>query len=121
MTNALKGLILAEAVWGLVLLVALRVVARLDAAARRRAASEVDARPAAEEALAVYMGGNPDLSALRGLAKEHSGVVEEAILAFQAKLSGSERERLAVLSIHLGFVDGWCLQAKSSNAQLRRR
>src|SRR5438477_212969 len=37
MTNALKGLILAEAVWGLALLIVLRVVALLDAAARRLA------------------------------------------------------------------------------------
>jgi hypothetical protein len=119
MTNALKGLILAEAVCGLALLVMLWLIVRFQAAARRRADAETAVRPVAQEALSIFMGGNPDFSALRGLAKAYPGVVEQSILGFQAKLGGSERERLAALAINLGFVDQWCLQAKSPNPQMR--
>jgi hypothetical protein len=119
MNNALVALIMAEAVWCLALLAMLAIMLRTQALARRRVEAEEAIGPVAREALAVFIGGNSDVMALRALAKAHPAVVEQSILAFQAKLGGSERERLAGLAITFGFADQWFLAVKSPSARTR--
>ena len=87
-------------------------------AARDRASS--NAQPICE-LLALYMGGNHDLTRLRGFAKSHPQLLEAAILESQANVSGSVRELLGDLAVELYFVERWLEGTRSPHSAVRRQ
>lgn len=118
-TLALKLVLVLEAVWGVVLLVLLGVtMAVLSSVGKRRLAS-LAAGPAIQDAVALYLSGNNDLTQLRTLTKEHPEAVETSILAFQAMVGGTTR--LAELALSLGFVEQWCEAVHAGKPADRRR
>ncbi|MBZ5624472.1 MAG: hypothetical protein LAQ69_38105 [Acidobacteriia bacterium] len=117
---ALKTLLVFEALWALSLLPFLAGAMSARLARRKRRAAATAARPAIQEALAIYLGGNSDLARLRALAKANPREVEEAILAFQARI-GAGCEALGDLALKLRLVQQWCCAADSRSVRVRRR
>jgi len=118
-TTALKAVLALEAVWAVVLLVLLGVTMAVLSASRKRRLAALAADPAIQDAVALHLGGNNDLTQLRRLAKTHPEAVEASILAFQSMIGGTTR--LAELALGLGFVEHWCEGAHSGNPARRRR
>jgi HEAT repeat protein len=120
MTGLVLKIVLAlEGIWAVVLLVLLGVAKIVLTKARKRRLAAQASGPAIQEAVALYLGGNNDLTQLRRLAKACPGAVESSILAFQAMVGGTTR--LAELALSLGFVEQWCVGAHSSKRAVRRR
>jgi len=115
------GILLLEGFAALVLLGLLTAARRVQARRRVRRATEAAAGEPVREALAVYMGGNSDLSRLQALTRKYPAQVEDTIVAFQGKLAGRERARLGALVYHLGFAAAWCEQTKSPDFTVRRK
>jgi hypothetical protein len=88
---------------------------------RRLQEAALAAGPEIEDALVSYIGGSTDLTRLAALAEEQREEVAKAILAFQSRLMGSDRARLAELAVTFGMVQDWCDEAESKDAQTRRR
>jgi len=116
----LIGLLEAEAVWALALIVLLLGAMTMRKRNRRRRERGEAAAPAIREALAVYMGGNSDVTRLRAFRKSHRHELARTIVRFQSRVGGAERERLVELALNFGFVEGWCLEAESRSLEKRR-
>lgn len=95
-----------------------RLFSRAGRASQSAAAREIEARIV--DALAVYLGGNPDRGRLRALAAAHPARVREAIMRCQAMV-GWRREELCELAIALGYVDQWWRDAQSRSLAKRRQ
>jgi len=120
MTVLLLKLVLAlEGLWAavLLLLLGLALLSLMKRRTRRLAAGA--ARPAIQEAVALYLSGANDVTKLRELTAAHPEAVEASILAFQTMVGGTSR--LADLALSLGFVEHWCTAAHSRKASQRRR
>lgn len=119
--SAVIGLAVVEIAWALLLAVFLGAAMLSRAAGRKRATLGAKVRPEIFESLALYMGGNNDLTRLRGFAKLHPQLLEAAILDSQSNVSGSVRERLGDLAVELYLVERWLEGARSGHAAVRRQ
>lgn len=72
------------------------------------------------EALAVYVGGNPDQQRLRAMAEAHPAQMREAVMRCQAMVGG-RCEELCRLAVALGYVEEWWRDAQGRNRAARRR
>jgi hypothetical protein len=95
-----------------------RLFSRPGRAAKSAAAREIEARIV--DALAIYLGGNPDRGRLRTLAAAYPAQVRETIMRCQAMVGG-RREELCDLAIALGYVEEWWRDAQSRSLAKRRR
>jgi hypothetical protein len=118
-TTALNAVLVLEAAWAVVLLALLGVTMAVLYANRKRRLAELAASPAIQDAVALHLSGNNDLTQLRSLAKAHPEALEASILAFQSMIGGTTR--LAELALDLGLVEQWCVAAHSRKPAQRRR
>lgn len=117
---ATKTLLIFESLWALALLPLLAAGIAARRSRRRRSAASAAAKPAIQEALAIYLGGNSDLERLRALSKANPKETEQSMLAFRARI-GVGGERLGDLALKLGLVQRWCSAAESPDSGVRRR
>lgn len=87
-------------------------------AARQAAAREIDAQIV--DALAIYLGGNPDQRRLRALAGAHPAQVQDGVMRCQTTVGG-RCEELCELAIALGYVEEWWHDAQGRSLARRRR
>ncbi|HXB71240.1 MAG TPA: HEAT repeat domain-containing protein [Candidatus Acidoferrales bacterium] len=118
-TTALKVVLALEAVWAAVLLALLGVTLAVLSRNRKRRLAALAAGSAIQEAVALHLSGNNDLTQLRSLAKTHPEAVEAGVLAFQSTVRGTTR--LAELAVGLGLVERWCEAARSGKPAQRKR
>jgi HEAT repeat protein len=118
-TTTLKAVLALEAVWAVVLLALLGVSLAILGANRKRRLEALAAGPAIQDAVALHLSGNNDLTQLRLLAKSHPEALEVSILAFQSMVGGTTR--LAELALALGLVERWSKAAHSGKPAQRRR
>jgi hypothetical protein len=86
-----------------------------------RTAASAAARPKLQQAVIDYLAGSPDTAILRQHLLKQREEVGDALMAFQAAVGGSARDRLCGLALEFSLVHDWCGDTHSREVPRRRR
>lgn len=115
----IRSLLVLESIWAATLLLLLMAGMSLRVLRSRRVRATAELRETIYQALAIYVGGNPETGRLRKLAAAHRDTFDEALQQFQGALAG-RCEALGEVALKLGLVSRWCDVAQSGKVADRR-